>query len=399
MLGQATARRYSPFNIGMLVGVAVILVALVPSAMAVPAFGQFGHPATLLCLLLMGIWLLTRLHHRLVPVGAQPMRWLAWLCLAAAFASYAAGLWRGMSSAQETAALSALVGGVGFFGLVLATSEGIRSKQRVDALVCLMLLGAAVIAVIGIVWAAAAFDVTAYLEIPGLVNRGAGGGPRITPELGAVMALMLPFAIHMGRFAQTRQLRSWLGLTGALMALALMTAVSSAALVALGAMLVAMIPAWSWRTRFNLLAPGLLAVVAMVCIAPDLPRSVAAMFREPGDDVLAVVARGSWAPVQESAWPAGHWIVGAIALTALHLGAFILAALALHRSVMLADRHLCVCLMATQLVAIVLGFTFAPFGLGVYAVFMAIATGACAAMWRLTAPRPRSVIVRADGPR
>jgi hypothetical protein len=374
----------------LVIGLIVMLVALVPSAMVVPGFGALGHPATLLCLLLMAVWVLTRLHHSMIAVGAQPMRWLVWLCLAAAFGSYAAGLWRGMTPGQEDAAIRALAGGLGFAGVVLATAEGIRGKDRMDGLVGIMLVGAAIIAVIGLVWAAAAVDITAYLEIPGLARRGEGGGPRITPEVGAVMALMLPFAIHMGRFAATRPLRQWLGLTGVLMAAALVTAMSSVAFLALGVMLIVMIPAWNWRTRVNLLAPSALALAALVYLVPELPGSVVTLFTGPGNGVVAV-ARGSWAPVQESAWPAGHWIVGVSAIAILHFGGFVMAAIAFSRSVMLADRHLCACLMATQTMALVLGFTFAPLGLGTYSVFVAVVTGACAAMWRMTAPRVRRV--------
>ena len=63
VFGPVAAQRESPFNVGV-IGVVVMLVALVPSAMVVPIFGDFGHPATLLCLLLMAFWVMTRLDHR-----------------------------------------------------------------------------------------------------------------------------------------------------------------------------------------------------------------------------------------------------------------------------------------------------------------------------------------------
>src|SRR5262245_1406293 len=134
MFGQSTIQRRGPFNASLVIGVIVMLVALVPSALVVPGLGDFGHPATLLCLLLMATWLMTRLHHSLIAPGSQPMRWLVWLCLAAAFGSYAAGLWRGMTPGQEETAIRALVGGLGFAGVVLATSEGIRGKERLNGL-------------------------------------------------------------------------------------------------------------------------------------------------------------------------------------------------------------------------------------------------------------------------
>ena len=168
------------------------------------------------------------------------------------------------------------------------------------------------------------------------------------------------------------------------MAAALATAVSSVALVALGVTLIVMIPAWTWRTRVNLLGPTVLAVAASIYRYRKCRDRVAALFNDPGNDVVAL-ARGSWAPIQGGSWPAGYRRVGVAAIAVVHFWRVRDGSGPFHRSVMLADRHLCACLMATQLIALTLGFTFAPFELGTYAVFIAITTGACAAMWRITA--------------
>ncbi len=390
MASQPLLRPKTPFHVGFLIGVMVMLVALIPSSMVVPAFGGFGHPATLLALLLFALWVLSRLHHRLLLPGAQPMRWLVWLCLAAAAGTYAAGLWQGMSPAQEELANAILLGSLGFFGVVLATTDAIRGKERLEGLICVALLGATIIALLGLVRAVTATDVTAYLEIPGMVHLQESEAAAITPEMGVVLALMLPFAIHMGRFALTRPQRQWWAAAGTLIAVGVALAPSRATLLAAGVALAALAPAWSWRTRFNLLAPMALGAVGLLYVMPELPAEVAQMFSRPGNDVVALAA-GRWV-VPAEVWPAGHWMVGASALGLLHVGAFVMAALALRRSVMLADRHLCACLMAAQLVAIALGFTFAPLDLSTYTVFMAIVTGGAAVMWRLTAPRVRRVI-------
>jgi hypothetical protein len=51
--------------------------------------------------------------------------------------------------------------------------------------------------------------------------------------------------------------------------------------------------------------------------------------------------------------------------------------------------------MATQMIAVALGFTFAPLGSHTYGIYIAIVTGAAAAMWRITSPRVRRPVWRA----
>jgi len=301
---------------------------------------------------LFAAWLLSRLYRGFLPRGAQPMRWLVWLCLATTLAVYAAGLWRGMTHLQEEAAIWGFLASLGFFGIILAIADGVRSKERLTGVVGIALLGGAIIAAVKLAREAGTVGDT---------------------ELGILAALLLPLCIHTGRFGYTRPARHWSALCGVLMLVVLALAVSAIALVVLGLALLVLLPQWSWRTRFNFVVPGLLLAAGLVYIVPTSLPTVTALFTEPEMPWLRDLAMRD--------------VPQTVSLAVLHLGAIVLAVVGYRRSAELADRHLCACLIAFQLGVIAVGLMFDPFGLHHYVFFVAIMTGAAAAMFRLTAPQ------------
>lgn len=423
----STQQRRNLFDVGFLVSIMVMLLSFIPSPLAVPALSDLGHPGTLVAIFLFGAWALSRTHPRLVTRGFQPMRWIMFLFLAAILASYAAGLMRGMPALEDNGAVRAIIGVLGFCGVILAMADGIHRKERLEGIVRVMLLGSALMAVIGIFQAFLALDITAYIQIPGLVYHGnlnglemrGAGHLRVASttghyiEFSTVMAMMLPFAVHMGRFAPTRPMRQWSGVAGCLMFMAVPMTMSRTGIVALAMALIVMIPAWSWRIRFNIVLPCIGMMIMLVFAMPGLLGTVIGLFQGWDNDPSVQSRADDWETVQP--WLSGHWIfgrgqgtfipteytwldnqwlqqlvgggiIGVIALAVLHIGAVTMASIAYRRSTSLADRHLCACLIATQMIAVAVAFTFDSLGFRTYALFLAILTGAAAAMWRLTAP-------------
>jgi hypothetical protein len=425
----ATQQRRYLMDIGFLVSVVVMMLSLIPAPLAVPALSDLGHPATLMGMVLFGIWALSRMHPRLVTRGLQPMRWFVGILLTTMLASYAAGMMRGMPTLEDNGAVRHILGTLGFFGVVLAVADGVPRKDRLEGLIRVMLLGGGIMAVIGIAQAMLQFDITQYIQIPGLVYHGnlnglearGAGHLRVNSttghyiEFSTVMALMLPFAVHMGRFAPTRPMRQWSAIGGALMFLALPMALSRTGIVALAVALLVMIPAWSWRMRFNLVVPTVGLMVMLVFAMPGLLGTVVGMFTGWDDDPSVQGRAQDWDLIEDMGWMDGHWmfgrghgtfipteytwldsqwlqqvvgggVIGVIALALFHLGAIWLAGMAYWRSSTVADRHLCACLISTQMIAIAVAFTFDSMGFRVYALLMGLLAGAAAAMWRLTRP-------------
>ncbi len=349
-----TRRPWEPVT--LLIGIMVLLLATVPSTAGVTRLREVGHPATLVALLLFAAWMLSRLYRRFLPRGAQPMRWLVWLCLATTLAVYVAGLWRGMTHLQEESAIWEFLAGLGFFGIILATADGVRSIERLTGVVGIALLGGAIIAAV------------AMAREVGLLDSAGTVGDT---ELGILAALLLPLCIHIGRFGYTRSARHWSALCGVLMVVVLALAVSASALVVLGLALLVLLPQWSWRTRFNFVVPGVLLAAGLVYIVPSSGPTVTGLFTEPELPWLRELAMRD--------------IPQTVSLAGLHLGAIVLAAIGYRRSSEPAHRHLCACLIAFQLGVLAVGLMFEPFGFHHYVFFVAIMTGAAAAMFRLAA--------------
>jgi hypothetical protein len=423
-----TAQRRHLFDVGFLVSIMVMLLAVIPSPLAVPALSDLGHPATLMSFLLFGAWAFSRIHSRFVTRGFQPMRWIMTFFFAAMLASYAAGLMRGMPTLEDNGAVRALIGTFGFMGVILCMADGVHSLSRLDGIVRVMLLGGAIMAVIGIMQAMLSFDITIYIQVPGLAyhgrlngleERGAGlyrvastTGHYI--EFSTVMAMMLPYAIHMGRFAPTRPMRQWAAIGGALMFLAVPMTMSRTGIVALAVALIVMVPAWSWRMRLNIVVPTLILLTSLIFIMPGLLGTIVGLFGGWDTDPSVQGREEDWQLIMDKGWLAGHWIlgrgvgtfipteytwldnnwlqtligggiVGIIALASLHVCAIWMAGLAYRRS-QGATRHLAACLISTQMIAIAVGFTFDSLGFRTYALFLMILTGAAGCLWRLTAP-------------
>lgn len=427
----ATAQRRHLFDVGFLISIMVMMLAVIPSPLAVPALSDLGHPATLMSFVLFGAWVFSRMHPRFVTRGFQPMRWLMAFFFASLLCSYAAGLMRGMPSLEDNAAVRGIISTFGFMGIILCMADGVHSLSRLDGIIRVMLLGGAVMAVIGIMQAMLSFDITAYIQVPGLTyhgrlngleERGAGlyrvastTGHYI--EFSTVMAMLLPFAVHMGRFAPTRPMRQWAAIGGALMFLAVPMTMSRTGIVALAMALIVMVPAWSWRMRLNIVVPTIGLLTSLIFTMPGLLGTIIGLFGGWDTDPSVQGRAEDWDLIQEKGWLDGHWIfgrgqgtfiptsytwldnewlqmligggiVGVAALVAMHLGAIWMAGLAYRRS-QGATRHLAACLISTQMIAIAVGFTFDSLGFRTYAFFLAVLTGAAACLWRLTAPPPR----------
>jgi hypothetical protein len=412
----------------------VMILAFIPAPLTVPNLSELGHPSTLLALFICGVWVLSRTHPRLVTRGPQPLRWAVTFFFIALLASYAAGLMRGMPSIEDNAAIRAIIGTFAFCGVILAVADGVHQRERIDAIIRVMLLAGAIIAIIGIMQAVLVFDVTRYIQIPGLVYHGdlngleaRGALYRVASttghyiEFSTLMALLLPFAVHMGRFSPSRPMRQWCAVSGALMFLALPIALSRTGIVALAVALIVMVPAWSWRMRFNLVVPSIGLLIMLVFAMPGLLGTLVGLFGNWDNDASVQGRDEDWQMIMDRHWLDGHWIfgrgqgtfipteytwldnqwlqqlvgggiVGVAALASIHLAAIVMSAIAYRKATQIADRHLCACLIAAQMVAIAVGFTFDSLGFRTYAFFIAILTGMAGALWRImTKPEPANV--------
>jgi O-antigen ligase len=420
-------RRYH-FDAATALCLMIILLYFIPAGQIIPGLTDIGRPAVLASILLAVWWFIGKLSPRLVMTGMQPLRWAALFFLLSSMISYAAGYLRGLPSIEANSADMTMLGTAGLLGVIVMTADGISSRARLDRVLYVYVTCAGVMAFVGVLQFLIQDDITKYLTIPGLQQkrlqvgfegRGDGGLFRVAStathyiEFSAVMAITLPYALHLARFAPTRKQRQVAAIAGLLVASAIPLTVSRTGVLAAGLVVLAMIPAWNWRMRFNIIALMLVGVAAFVVVRPGLLGTIKSLFlsfeSDPSiagrtDDYPVIMqyfserpwfgrGTGTFVPIVYQILD-NQWlgqlvtmgVVGAAAFAALHITALSLATIALRRTANPVDRHLCAALISTQIAAMVCATTFDSFGFDTFALTWAMLTGVCGVMWRLTHP-------------
>ncbi|GIE31880.1 O-antigen polymerase [Actinoplanes italicus] len=426
-----SSRRYrTTIDVATLVSICVVLLYVLPGTLIVPNLTYAGRPALLLCLLMFAWWCLARLSPRLLLVGPQPIRWFLGLYLIANVMSYIAGLLRGLPTQEANAQNFAMLQLFEFLGAALIVADGIQNWDRLNRVLRIMVYSAGFMGVVGILQATLKIDVSEYFVIPGLEvkgglvgfgTRGDEGQFRIAGttthyiEFSAVVAMMVPFAIHVARFAETKFQRRFAALCGFLMAVSNPMSISRTGIVALALALIIMVPIWSWRLRYTFLYMGVAALGAITIAKPGVLGTLKAMFLNVGVDpsiegrtndydlVGHFYDQRPWLgrgprtlladPVRDTILD-NQWlytlvtggIIGVAALLILHIAAITLAVIALRRSKREQDRHLCVALISAQAVAVVVGGTFDSLYYTTFAITLALFIGMCGTVWRFTHP-------------
>jgi hypothetical protein len=405
----------------------VCTLMLLPSRLVVPGLTDFGRPAVMVSMLLVAWWLAARLHPRLTMTGPQPIRWAVLVYTASVLASYAAGYLRGLPSLEASGADAALIGTAAFVGVILMAADGVANRDRLDTVIRVLVWCAGVMALIGFGQLILNIDITQYMippgmdlhsELVGFRARGDGFFQIASTathyiEFSAVMAVALPFAIHVARFAGTPGRRQVAWGCAMLTAASVPVTLSRTGMLALVVGMAVMFTVWSWRIRYNAMLAGAGLMAAFLVVQPGLLGTIRSTFIYLDEDPSIQGRLDDYPIVQEhfsqQPWfgrgvgtfvPELHLVLdnqwlgtlvtsgmfGVAALAGLHLTAISLAIISYRRASNAADRHLCAALVSTQMIAIAVGFTFDSLGFGTYATMVALLTGLAGAMWRLTHP-------------
>ncbi|NUT34661.1 MAG: O-antigen ligase family protein [Hamadaea sp.] len=422
----ATRVRIGRIDAALVLCAMIVMIGLIPFNLIVPGMTDLARPGLIVGIALFGWWIISRFTWHLAMPGPQPLRWAVMLLMVSALLSYAVGFMRGLTTMEANGADRAMLFFCVLAGIILMTADGLPNWRRVDAVLNTLVAVAFVMAVIGLVQYIFAFDLTKYLFVPGLQSKYdslgfmmRGSSYRVAGttahyiELATVLALALPFAVHVARYG-TQRWRKQLGLLAAVaIAAGVGATISRTGIIAIGVMFVVLVPVWSWRMRFNVgvLAVGVLGLLAST--SPGLFRTLFSIFSNASDDssisarterypmVFGYVAQrpwlgrgtGTWIPPQyqilDNQWLVtllANGVFGVVALAAVHITGIVLAARALKRARTEGDRHLCAVLIATQVMALLVAGTFDSLSFTTYAVVMALSLGLCGTVWRLTHP-------------
>lgn len=438
----STRRRRHLLDAGAVLCLVAGLAMLVPANLIVPGMTGIGRPAILMGTVLAFGWFVTKLHPRLVVRGPQPMRWAAGAYLVGMLLGYAAGHVRGLPALEANASDRTLVLVFVYAGIALVCADGLPNRSRLDDVIRVLLVLGVTMALIGHIQFVFDVNLVEYIDLPGLVNhmdtvgfrdRGTGFYQVASTtahyiEFSTVMALLVPFAIHVTRFGPTRLVRQLAACCGLLMAAAIPVTLSRTGFVGLVISMLVMGLFWNWRIRYHILVIGIGLTMALMFIRPGLLGTLRSLFAYAGDDPSILGRTEDYGPsfeyVEERPWfgrglgtfiPTlyrfidNDWlihlitvgIVGTAGYAGLHVTSITLAAIAYRRSTRDEDRHLCACIIAAQVMAVIVAFFFDALAFSTHTTVLAIITGAAGAMWRFTHPsrQVRSAAPRLSGDR
>jgi O-antigen ligase/polysaccharide polymerase Wzy-like membrane protein len=255
---------------------------LIPSRYTVGPFAVTGAMAIAFLAIL--LWAYGRaLPESRVAHGPSPTNRAVCFFLVVTLVGYVTVMVRPIAELDQRSADRNLAVLVGLCGLAAAICDNVHTKRYMNRLIAVLVGGATIVAVIGFLQYFARFDVAQYLHPPGFTSTGeeafiyqragfrrVAGTARHPIELGVALAATLPLALHLATYARTLVGRNaariaTLAIIGAIPLALSRSAVLSTALVAL-----LLLPTFSPRRRFTVVAGAAVFLLVMPLFVPGI---------------------------------------------------------------------------------------------------------------------------------
>jgi O-antigen ligase len=237
-----------------------------------------------------GLWLVSHVGAgRPTRMHAEPVRIALAVFMVTTGISYALAMSRPISQDEISPADVALLAVLSWSGVLLVTHDGVSTRERMDMLTWRLALAGGLLAALGIVQFLTRQVIVDHIQIPGLSESSSVStylrGGRVRPsgtaihplEYGAILAIVLPIALHVALYFRARPIiLRWLPA----LAIGAVIAISSSRTAYLTGALAVLIAAIGWTRvqRIGILILGGLGTAGLVALAPNLIRSVLNLF-------------------------------------------------------------------------------------------------------------------------
>lgn len=269
------------------------LALFIPSDLAVPALGGVGTPANVFALLGLIWYVAGWFVDRITPAPGTRLPRVAMLVLTVAvLCAYLADATRNSSHEEVLGADRGLIGLLVWVSLVVLTSAGIQTRDRLDVLMRRLVVMGSVVAAIGYYDFFTATNVADSIHIPGLhasvagisaMARGSFTRPRSTTaqplEFGGMLAILLPFAIQQA-FDPVRRHRNLFVRWAPVVAIAgaLPLTVSRTSIIGIALVGMVMIFRWKPQRRWSALGLSLGSIGGFKVVIPGLIGTIITLF-------------------------------------------------------------------------------------------------------------------------
>ncbi len=410
---------------------------LIPQQWVLPGGGAIARPAIVVALGVGLAYTASRFVPALVPPGRNPVAVGLWAYGIVVVVSFGLSSNRDLTPAEAAAGQREVVLTAAMVAIGLTVSGAVGDRRRLETLLRRLVALASVVAVVALVQFYVGVDLPARMRFPGLVLNGelvrsrprsgfvrATGTTAHAIELGVVMALTLPLAIHYALHEPTRRARRAMWTAAVLIAATVPTTVSRSGILALVVALGIQASIWSAPLLRRMAAAAVAGVVALYVVSPTLPGSLLALFRGLESDTSITartsdydvafdfIAQRPWFGRGAGTWGSDNYrlLDNQMLLSLLEIGwigvvvivVMFLGAAAVARSIRLeapddATRHLGQTLTAMIVAAFTALFFVNGFFYQIYFGTAVVAIGAAGALRRMmrSQPAPAAVAARA----
>jgi len=206
--------------------------------------------------------------------------------------------WRPLSVIEANSVLRTMIVWLSLVGIAFATTEGLRNRGRLDAVLQRLTYFATFSAIIAAIQFFTGADPTDWLKPPGLIvneselglsqvradfNRVVGTASHAI-EFGVVMAMILPIALHYAFHARTKNEQFWRWCVVVVIGTGVPFSVSRSSTLALATVLIVLAGAWTIRRRVQVAFVGFFGVVAFGAAVPGLLGTIRGLFKNIGQD-------------------------------------------------------------------------------------------------------------------